>query len=121
MSNFHITRRTFVGGTAAVAAAGVFPGRVLGANDRLNVAGIGVGGKGASDVTGAAGAGCNIVALCDVDQKRAAGTLKKFPRAKVYKDYRVMLEKETSIEAVTVSTPDNQKQTAVHQSEGQQK
>ena len=107
MSKFNITRRTFVGGTAAVAAAGVFPGRALGANERLNVAGIGAGGKGASDVDGAAGAGCNIVALCDVDQDRAAKTLKKFPRAKVYNDYRVMLEKEASIEAVTVSTPDH--------------
>ena len=79
--------------------------RVLGANDRLNIAAIGAGGKGAVDI-----AGCdsqNIFALCDVDDKNAADTYKKYPDAKRYKDYRVMLEKEKSIDAVTISTPDH--------------
>ncbi|PYI87408.1 MAG: oxidoreductase, partial [Verrucomicrobia bacterium] len=71
----------------------------------LNIAAIGAGGKGDVDV-----AGCdseNIVALCDVDVNRAADTFKKHPSAKRYKDFRVMLEKEKSIDAVTVSTPDH--------------
>jgi predicted dehydrogenase len=108
MSAPKYTRRQFVGATAASAFAFTYvPARVFGANERLNVAGIGVGGKGASDVGGAAEAGCNIVALCDVDQTRAAGTIKKFPDAKLYTDFRVMLEKRKDIDAVTVSTPDH--------------
>ena len=79
---------------------------VLGANGRLNIAGIGVGGKGASDVANVDQE--NIVALCDVDEINAAGSFKKFPNAKRYKDFRVMLEKEgKAIDAVTVSTPDH--------------
>ncbi|MFP6854986.1 MAG: Gfo/Idh/MocA family oxidoreductase, partial [Opitutales bacterium] len=77
------------------------------ANERVNVAGIGVGGKGASDVAGVAQHGANIVALCDVDKQRAGGTFKKFPKAKVYSDFRVMLDKMKGIDAVTVSTPDH--------------
>ena len=108
MSQTRITRRTFVSFSAAGAGLLALPSRtVLGANDRLNVAGIGVGGKGASDVSGSAGAGCNIVALCDVDQKRAAGTFKKFPKARRYTDFRVMLDNQKDIDAVTVSTPDH--------------
>ena len=72
----------------------------------MNIAGIGVGGKGASDVANVDSE--NIVALCDVDENNAAGTFKKYPQAKRYKDFRVMLEKEgRHIDAVTVSTPDH--------------
>ena len=78
-----------------------------GANDRLNVASIGVGGKGAGEVRDAAREGCNIVALCDVDETRAARTYVDFPRAKKYRDFRVMLDKQKDIDAVTVSTPDH--------------
>jgi predicted dehydrogenase len=103
-----VTRRQFTKASASAAWAFTFlPSRVFGANERLQVAGIGVGGKGASDVTGAAGAGCDIVALCDVDQKRAAGTFAKFPNAKRYTDFREMLDKQKDIDAVTVSTPDH--------------
>ena len=106
--NRRITRRRFVGTAAASAFAFTYvPSRVFGANERLNVAGIGVGGKGASDVGGAADAGCNIVALCDVDENRAAATFKRFPNAKRYSDFRVMLEQQKDIDAVTVSTPDH--------------
>lgn len=49
----------------------------------------------------------NIYALCDVDEKNAAGTFQKFPKAKLYKDFRKMLEQEKSIDAVTISTPDH--------------
>lgn len=104
-----ITRRSFVQRSALVAGVLSFPfiarRNVLGANSRLNIASIGVGGKGEVDV-----AGCdseNIIALCDVDDARAAGTFKKYPGAKRYRDFRVMFDKEKSIDAVTVSTPDH--------------
>ncbi|MGE3779370.1 MAG: Gfo/Idh/MocA family protein, partial [Pirellulaceae bacterium] len=71
------------------------------------VAGIGVGGKGAGEVKDVTEAGGTFVALCDVDQRRAAETFVNFPQAKVYRDFRVMLEKEKGIDAVTVSTPDH--------------
>lgn len=74
-------------------------------NEKLNVAGIGVGGKGSSDVEHIAVE--NLIALCDVDDHRARESYKKFPNAKRYKDFREMLEKEKSIDAVTVSTPDH--------------
>ncbi len=102
-----INRREFVGAAASAFAFAYIPSRAFGANERLNVAGIGVGGKGASDVSGAADAGCNIVALCDVDENRARGTFKKYPDAKRYTDFRKMLEEQKDIDAVTVSTPDH--------------
>ena len=52
-------------------------------------------------------AGENIVALCDVDWARAADTFKKFPDARRYRDYREMLKKEKSIDAVMIATPDH--------------
>jgi predicted dehydrogenase len=108
MSHMRITRRTFVGSAAASAFAFTYlPRRVFGANERLNIAGIGVGGKGAGDVRDNAEAGANIVALCDVDEQRAAGTFRDFPQAKRYTDFRVMLDKQKDIDAVIVATPDH--------------
>ena len=99
---------------ATGAAAFTFPfvGRVLGANERINVACIGVGGKGDSDSSGAASAGANIVAICDVDQnslaKKAKQSGDKFKDAKQFQDYRKLLdEMGKDIDAVTVSTPDH--------------
>ncbi|MBD3267140.1 gfo/Idh/MocA family oxidoreductase, partial [bacterium] len=75
-------------------------------NEKLNVAGIGVGGKGGSDI-----GNCdteNIVALCDVDEKRASRSFRRFPNAKKYHDFRVMLdEMGDEIDACTISTPDH--------------
>jgi len=111
-----LTRRDFIKRTsiAAGTAALVFPyvGRVLGANDRINVACIGVGGKGDSDSSDAAHCGGNIVALCDVDTNtldhKAKQFAEKFPQLKKYQDYRKMLdEMGKEIDAVTVSTPDH--------------
>ncbi len=108
MPNSRITRRRFVAGAAASALGFTFiPRRAFGANDRLNIAAIGVGGKGAGDVADIAAAGANIVALCDVDERSAAGTFKAFPLAKQYADFRVMLDKQQDIDAVIVSTPDH--------------
>lgn len=74
-------------------------------NEKLNIGVIGCGGKGSSDTENASSE--NIVALCDVDDHRAAGTFKKFPDAKRYKDFREMLDKEKTLDAVIVSTPDH--------------
>src|SRR3974390_373590 len=83
------TRRRFLQTTAvAVPAFSVVPLHVLGANaetapsEKLNIAGIGVGGMGASNLKQCASE--NIVALCDVDQNYAANTFKTYPNAKVY-------------------------------------
>jgi predicted dehydrogenase len=108
--NRKISRRTFFFG-GALALAGCATGtrraaRRVSANEKLNIAGIGVGGMGGGDVHAMAGE--NIVALCDVDWKQAGGTFKDFPNAGQYKDFRRMLDKEHgNIDAVTVSTPDH--------------
>ncbi|RPD37984.1 Gfo/Idh/MocA family protein [Chitinophaga barathri] len=111
-----ISRRSFLT-TGATAAAGfmIVPRHVLGGkghiapSDRLRVAGIGVGGKGESDIAEFAKGPADIVVLCDVDDNRAANSVKRFPKAKYYKDFREMLDKEhKNIDAVSVSTPDHQ-------------
>jgi predicted dehydrogenase len=109
------TRRDFLR-NSSLAAAGFFivPRHVLGKgfvapSDKLNIAGIGAGGKGAGDLAEfAKSANVNIVAFCDVDEAQAAGSVKRFPKAGFYYDYREMLEKEkNNIDAVSVSTPDH--------------
>ena len=76
-------------------------------NERVNIACIGVGGKGSSD-TDQAGNHGNIVALCDIDDMRLNDKAKKFPQAKTYNDYRKLLdEMHAQIDAVVVSTPDH--------------
>jgi hypothetical protein len=104
------SRREFLRAGALAAAALSFPyvGKVLGANDRINVACIGVGGKGDSDTDDSARCGGNIVALCDVDENTLKHKAQKYPDAKLYRDFRKMFhEMEKSIDAVTVSTPDH--------------
>lgn len=107
MGDHQINRREFLAAAASSFAFTYIPNRAWGANDRFYVAGIGVGGKGAGEVKDVTRAGGTFVALCDVDEARAEKTLKSFPEAKRYKDFRVMLEKEKGIDAVTVSTPDH--------------
>jgi hypothetical protein len=107
-----LNRRQFLGrtGVAAGTAMMAFPyvGRVLGANDRINVACIGVGGKGDSDSNDAGRLGGNIVAICDVDSNTLNKKAQSFSRAKKYSDYRKLLdEMGREIDAVTVSTPDH--------------
>jgi predicted dehydrogenase len=109
-------RRDFIK-TSAIAAAAfmIVPRHVLGGpgylapSDRLLVAGIGVGGKGQSDLDMFNKSGkANIAFLCDVDDRRAANSVKAFPKAKYYKDWREMLDKEhKNFDAVSVSTPDH--------------
>lgn len=74
-------------------------------NEKLNIAGIGVGGQGGSDLRELESE--NIVALCDVDWGYAAKTFDRYPKANKYKDVREMLEKEKSIDAVMIATPDH--------------
>jgi len=80
----------------------------LAPNAKLNVAGIGIGSRGGADVGEVAGLGHNIVALCDVDDAYAAKEFAKYPNAKRFKDYRVMLDKMgKEIDAVIIGTPDH--------------
>ena len=74
-------------------------------NNKLNIAGIGVGGQGGHDVDQFSSE--NIVALCDVDEAHAARVFKKYPNAKRCKDFRQMLDQDKSIDAVVVGTPDH--------------
>ncbi|MDA1014582.1 MAG: Gfo/Idh/MocA family oxidoreductase [Planctomycetota bacterium] len=104
-----IQRRQFIQSSAALGAAGfasvlVKPGRVLGANERLNIGAIGVGGRGAGDLAGVGHE--NIVAICDVDESRLNAAAKKHPSAKKYFDYRQLLEQK-DLDAVVIATPDH--------------
>ncbi|MFL5739544.1 MAG: Gfo/Idh/MocA family protein [Flavisolibacter sp.] len=110
------SRREFLKNTG-MAAAGFFivPRFVLGGkgfiapSDRLTIASIGVGGKGESDIANFYKSGkADIAFLCDVDDRRAATTVKNFPKAKYYKDWRELLDKESkNFDAVSVSVPDH--------------
>ncbi len=106
-----ITRRRFLYCSALAASATAFTGcaasrsRRLSATDKLNIGVIGAGGKGAGDTDCCAGE--NIVALCDVDEKVTAARHAKYPNARLYRDWRKMLEQEKSLDAVIVATPDH--------------
>lgn len=104
-----LTRRHFLTGVAATAATvTLLRPRVFGANERVNLAGIGCGGKGGSDLNDAANCGANIVALCDVNEGAMGGAVKRWPESRRFKDMRKMLDDmEKEIDAVTVSTPDH--------------
>src|SRR5688572_15405470 len=99
---------------AGVALFNILPGRLLAGaealspNAKLNVAGIGIGSRGGAVVGEVAGLGHNIVAVCDVDEKYAGKEFAKYPNAKRFKDYRVMLDKMgKEIDGVVIGTPDH--------------
>ena len=109
------SRRQFIRNTA-FAAGGliIVPRHVLGRgfvapSDKLNIAGIGAGGKAEVNLPYAYNNGSdNIVALCDVDDRMAAKARSRWPKAPYYRDYREMLEKEkNNIDAVIITTPDH--------------
>ena len=110
------SRRNFIKKTSAV-GAGFFivPRNVLGGvgytspSDQLNLAAVGSGGKGISDIANASVNGRErVTALCDVDFSGSASrSVKRFPKAKLYADFREMLDNEKDIDAVTISTPDH--------------
>src|SRR6478672_7816458 len=97
-----ISRRQFIYYAAMAASATALRGyakpkpRRISPNDKLNIAGVGAGGKGAGDLRCCSTE--NIVALCDVNEASAAATRQKYPQARFYNDFRVMLEKEKSID-----------------------
>jgi predicted dehydrogenase len=110
------SRRSFLKSSAIAATAFmIVPRHVLGGkgflapSDRLIVAGVGAGGKGESDIAMFAKSGkADIGFLCDVDERRAATSRRNFPKAKFYKDWREMYDKESkNFDAVSVSTPDH--------------
>jgi predicted dehydrogenase len=118
MNQNELTRRAFL--TVAAAAGTSFAARAqtskpntakvvprkISPNEKLNIAGIGAGGKGREDL----GGGCrteNVVAMADVDDARAAEMYAMYPQAKKFRDYREMLDKVKEIDAVTVTTPDH--------------
>jgi len=74
-------------------------------NEKLNIAAVGIGGQGAQDLQQLSSE--NIVALCDVDAAHAGKVFEKYSKAKVYTDYRKMLEQQKDIDAVVVATPDH--------------
>jgi predicted dehydrogenase len=107
-------RRQFLyGASMGVAMFHILPGHALGAervaaNDKINVAGIGVGSQGGGDVDAVAREGQNIVALCDVDENYAGKKFAQYPNAKQFKDFRVMLDQMgKEIDAVVIGTPDH--------------
>ena len=104
-----MTRRKFVSAVAAGTGFTVVPAHVLAGggwkrpSQKLNIAGVGVGGMGAANLSRVESE--NIVALCDVDEKYAAHVFKKYPGARRWKDFRKMLEEQQEIDAVIVATP----------------
>lgn len=107
------SRRTFIG-TSATAALGItiLPSKVIAGfghkppSDKLNIAGIGVGGKGYTNLRNMETE--NIVALCDVDWEYAGkNSFKRWPLAKQYMDYREMFDRQKDIDAVMIATPDH--------------
>ena len=109
------SRRTFIKNTLIASSVFIVPRHVLGGvgftapSDQLVLAAIGAGGKGTSDIRNASVKGREkVAALCDVDFSGSASrSVENFPKAKLYNDYRVMLDNEKDIDAVTISTPDH--------------
>ena len=115
------SRRDFLRGSLLTAGAFALGGcatfstprpRVLKPGEKLNLAGIGAGGKGDSDISEMVKSGMNVIALCDVDEitlnKKAEKVRKENnPDVRLYRDFREMLAKEPLIDACTISTPDH--------------
>ncbi|MFC1541481.1 Gfo/Idh/MocA family protein [Candidatus Latescibacterota bacterium] len=105
-----ISRRKVL--TAGVLAPLIIPRYVLGQtgdrkapSDTLNIAAVGIGGMGKNYIEGCKSE--NIAALADVDDKLGAPVYELYPKARTYRDYRIMLEKEKGIDAVIIGTPDH--------------
>ena len=109
-----LSRRQFLGATAATTAFTIVSPHVLGGNERtspsekVNLAFIGVGGQASANINELRDLGVNFVAFSDVDDERAAETYNEFPNVKRYRDFRIMLDKhDKDIDAVVVTVPDH--------------
>lgn len=106
-----MNRRRFLAATALASSSLILPRRLLAGSgeappsEKLNIAGIGFGGMGGSNLKNLESE--NIVALCDVDHNYAAPVIKRYPGAKLYTDYRAMLDQRKDIDAVLIATPDH--------------
>lgn len=106
-----LNRRDFLKASTAATPFFIVPRHVLGGpgysapSNKLNIAGIGVGGQGSWDMQEMESE--NIFALCDVDWDKAAEVFERYPNAKKYHDFREMLDKEKEIDAVVIATPDH--------------
>ena len=107
-----ISRRRFLGSAATVVTGvTILPSNVIAGlghkppSDKLNIAGIGFGGKGYSNLRFMETE--NIVALCDVDFDYAKNVFDRWHSAKAYMDYRIMFEQQKDIDAVMIATPDH--------------
>jgi predicted dehydrogenase len=105
-------RRDFLKTSTLMASAlSIVPRHVLGGpgqkppSEKLNIAGIGVGGMGKNNVQACAEE--NIVALCDVDSNYASKVFAAYPRATVYQDFRQLLDRQKDLDAVIIATPDH--------------
>ena len=113
ISNKRFSRRQFMTGTAAAMTFSIVPRHVLGGpgrtppSEKIILAGIGVGGVGHGQLQSCDKQNAQIVALCDVDDKYADKSYRKWPQARRYRDYRKMLEAERDIDAVYIGTPDH--------------
>lgn len=107
MQRRKFSRRSFLGASAAaVGGCWVLPSWAESPNEKLNVAVVGVANRGAANLSGVSSE--NIVALCDVDANYLAAAAKDHPQARLYRDFRRMLDElQNSIDAVVVSTPDH--------------
>jgi predicted dehydrogenase len=103
-----VLKTATLAGAGALLSAGRLWGQGNSPNEKLDVACIGVGGRGGDDMRESAAAGANVVALCDVDEKRAADAYKQFPNAKKFRDFRKMLDEVgRQVNAVVIGTPDH--------------
>jgi predicted dehydrogenase len=103
-----ITRREFLTSTAATVLTVAAPRpRRVSANDKVNVAMIGVGGQGKNDLRSVVRLEHNIVAICDPDWRMAGALFDQFPEARRWRDYRKMLDEQKDIDAVVIATPDH--------------
>lgn len=106
-----LNRRQFIytaaltASSLALSASAATPAKLKSPNEKLDFGVIGAAGRGGDDANAVSGE--NIVAVCDVDTNVLAGAGKRWPKARLYRDYRVMLEKEKGLDAVTIGIPDH--------------
>lgn len=96
-------RHIGIGSLVSMASPAIIRGRS--AHSRIHLAGVGVGGKGWTDL-GQSSFGHDVVAICDVDETRLERAAQRYPMARKYTDWRKLLE-QSDIDALTVSTPDH--------------